>query len=295
VWPGASERYVRTNGVSLHVVESGPRRGPLVVLLHGFPDFSYGWRKQAPALAAAGFRVLVPDQRGYTTSDKPKAVSDYALPKLAADVVGLIDEAGQERAFVVGHDWGAAVAWWLALTRPERVERAAVLNVPHPTVMRRHVLTNPRQALRSWYVFFVQLPWLPERLLARDDHALLAGALRGSRRGAFTRADVERYRAAWAEPGALTAMLNWYRAAVRAPGSLSSGRVRVPLLLLWGARDAFLGRELVEPSAARCDDARVVVYDKASHWVQLDEPEAVNDELVRFFRGRAARRRAAAV
>jgi pimeloyl-ACP methyl ester carboxylesterase len=283
--PRLHGRFVRTNGISLHVVEAGPRGGPLVVLLHGFPEFWYGWRHQVPALAKAGFRVLAPDQRGYGSSDKPPGVAAYGLDLLARDVLGLLDEAGRERAFVAGHDWGGEVAWWLALVHPERVERLAILNAPHPAVMRRHLLTSPRQLLRSWYMLAFQAPGLAERALARDGHAPLARAVRGGRRGTCTARDLARYRAAWAEPGALTAMLSWYRAAFRrAWRPLPALRVRVETLVLWGARDRFLGRELAAPSVGLCDSARLVVYEHATHWVQHDEADAVNAQLVHLVR-----------
>jgi len=283
--PGATERFVVTNGVRLHVVEAGPGDGPLVVLLHGFPEFWYGWRKQIGPLADAGFRQLVPDQRGYNTSDKPEAVSAYRLDALADDVVGLLDEAGRERALVVGHDWGAVVGWWLAMTRPDRVERLAVLNVPHPAVMRRHLLTNPRQLLRSWYIFLFQVPGLPEWWIARNDFRNGCRAMRTSRRGSVTDADLARYREAWAQPGALRGMVSWYRAALRSPGTRGPGpRVRVPTLMLWGARDTALGRgrEMAEPSIALCDDGRLVFLEDATHFVQHDEPDRVNRELLAF-------------
>lgn len=284
--PGASERFVQTNGLRLHVVEAGPPGGPPAVLLHGFPELWYGWRRQIGPLAGAGFRVLVPDQRGYGTSDKPPGVAAYRVDALAADVAGLLDALGLGEAAIVGHDWGAVVAWWLALARPERVSRLAVLNVPHPAVMRRHLLSSPRQMLRSWYVFFFQLPGLPERFLARDGFASLARAVRGGRRGTCTDEDLAVYREAWAQPGALTGMVNWYRAALRTGGRrLPRRRVGVETLLLWGARDRFLGREMAEPSVALCDRGRLEVLESATHWVQHDEADVVNDRLVRFLRG----------
>jgi pimeloyl-ACP methyl ester carboxylesterase len=283
---GGHERFVETDGATLHVVEAGPRAGPPVVLLHGFPEFWYGWRAQLPALAGAGLRLIVPDQRGYNTSSKPRGVAAYGVERLAGDVLSLLDAAGERRACVVGHDWGALVGWWLALAHPERVERLAVLNVPHPGVMRRQLATNPRQALRSWYVLFFQLPWLPEAWLRRGDFALLARAVRGGRRGTCSDEDLARYRQAWAQPGALRAMVNWYRAAPRiAARPLSASRVRVPTLILWGARDRFLGRELAAPSAALCDEGALFVYERASHWLQHDEPASVNARLIAFARG----------
>jgi pimeloyl-ACP methyl ester carboxylesterase len=283
----ATERFVTTNGVRLHVVEAGPASGRPVLLLHGFPEFWYGWRKQIGPLAEAGFRLIVPDQRGYNTSDRPGAVSDYRLEELGRDALGLLDEAGHERALVVGHDWGGVVAWWLALAHPERVERLAILNVPHPRVMRRFLRGSPRQLVRSWYIFFFQIPRLPEWWLARDGFRHGTAALRrAGGREAFTGEDLARYKEAWGQPGALTGMVNWYRAAARSLSQpLPGKRVRVPTLLLWGARDVALGREMAEPSVALCDEGRLVFLEEASHFAQHDEAERVNEELIRFLRG----------
>ena len=281
-------RRVPTNGLHLHVAEAGPGEGPLAVLLHGFPEFWYGWRRQIPFLARAGFRVWAPDQRGYNLSDKPRPVAAYALDNLAADVVGLIDAAGRERAFLVGHDWGAAVAWWAAIRHPRRVERLVAINVPHPGVMYHRLRRDPSQLLRSWYIFFFQVPWLPEALARLDNFAALARTLRTtSRPGTFTDADLDEYRRAWARPNAYRSMLNWYRAIFRIPAPpLAKLRVRVPTLLIWGARDKFLRRASAEPSIELCDDGRLVVVEEATHWVQHEEPDRVNGLIDAFLRGR---------
>jgi pimeloyl-ACP methyl ester carboxylesterase len=273
-----------TNGVNLHVVMAGPQDGPLVILLHGFPEFWYGWRQQIPALAAAGYTVWAPDQRGYNRSDKPAGVASYAIDTLARDVVGLIEASGREQVYLVGHDWGAAVAWWVAGKYPERVKKLAILNVPHPAVMRRAVLEDAEQRKRSWYIFFFQLPWLPEQSLRQENFANLIRSLKGSgRRGTFTDDDLAAYRQAWSQPGALTAMLNWYRAAVRNQGqAVDVGRIAVPALMIWGAQDVALGRTLAQPSIDLCDDGRLVFLEEASHWVQHEEPAAVNRLLLEF-------------
>jgi len=281
------ERFVNADGVSLHVVEAGPEDGPLVILLHGFPEFWYGWRRQIGPLAEAGYRVLVPDQRGYNTSDKPRRVVDYRIERLAGDVLALIDDASRDRATVVGHDWGAAVAWWLGSHHPGRLERLGILNVPHPFVMRRHLLINPRQTLRSWYIFFFQIPWLAEALLKSRGGRLAAGVLRAtSRPGTFGDEDLARYREAWARPEAMRSMVNWYRAAIRgAARPFGPKRVPVETLVVWGARDVALGREMVAPSLELCDRGRLVVFENASHWVQHEEAESVTDLLRRFLSG----------
>ena len=282
-------RLIEANGVRLHLVEAGPLSGTPVVLLHGFPEFHFGWRHQIDALATAGYRVLAPDQRGYHLSDKPRGTAAYSLDVLVADVVALLDGAGHERAFVVGHDWGGAVAWWLAVTRPERAAGLVAINVPHPTVMRRFLRHDRAQRRRSRYIFSFQLPWLPEYRLGRSDFAELERALTAtSRPGTFSPDDLERYRSAWRQPGALTAMLNWYRAALRRPPRrLASVRVTVPTLIVWGERDRFLRKAMVEPSAALCDRVEVEMVAGATHWVQHEEPARVNRLLLDFL-GRVA-------
>ncbi|HRA67214.1 MAG: alpha/beta hydrolase [Caldilinea sp.] len=274
-----------TNGVDLHVVMAGPDAGPLVILLHGFPEFWYGWRKQMPALAAAGYHVWAPDQRGYNRSDKPAGVDAYHIDALAKDVAGLIEASGREQVYLVGHDWGAAVAWWVAGHYPARVKKLAILNVPHPAVMRRAVLEDSAQRKKSWYIFYFQLPWLPEWSLRQQNYTNLARTLKGSsRRGAFTADDLMAYRQAWSQPGAVTAMLNWYRAAVRHQAQAAMlGRIRVPTLMIWGAKDIAVGRSLAQPSIDLCDEGRLVFLEEASHWVQHEEPAQVNRLLLEFF------------
>lgn len=276
--------HVTANGIRLHVVQAGPQDGPLVILLHGFPEFWYGWRAQIPFLAEAGYRVWAPDQRGYNLSDKPKGIASYNLDELAADVVGLIDAAGREKACLVGHDWGAAVTWWTAARYPERLERMVIINVPHGKVMQQHLRRNLAQLRKSWYIFFFQLPWLPEALARRRNWRQVSRVLLGSSRpGTFDPADMERYRHAWSQPGAYTAMVNWYRALVRKPPRPpASARISVPTLMLWGARDAFLGRELAQPSIELCDDGQLEFFEQATHWVQHEEPERVNGQILEF-------------
>ncbi|HTG32552.1 MAG TPA: alpha/beta hydrolase [Thermoanaerobaculia bacterium] len=278
-------RTVATNGVHLHVVEAGPESGPLLILLHGFPEFWYGWRRQIEPLAAAGFHVLVPDQRGYNLSDKPASIAAYNIDNLARDIVGLIDEAGAAKAYVAGHDWGGAVGWWLGVKHPERLEKLALLNIPHPLVMKRAVRKDPAQRKKSSYIFFFQLPWLPEHSFRKNNFARGVKSLQGSSRpGTFTDADLALYREAWSQPGEVRSMIHWYRASLRSqPESPASPRVRVPTLLLWGEKDRFLGREMAQPSIDLCDDGRLVFVAEASHWIQHEEPERVTRELLGFF------------
>ncbi len=284
---GVETEVVHTNGVRLHVRIAGPEDGPLVMLLHGFPEGAYGWRHQIPYLASKGYRVWAPDLRGYGSSDKPERVAAYGLDVLADDVVGLIDAAGRRQAIVVGHDWGGVLAWHLARRVPERVSKMVVLNAPHPSVMRAHLRSNPAQFRRSLYVLAFQLPLLPEWRLGREDgHALARALVATSRPGTFTEDDLAAYRRSWRAPNGYRAMLDWYRAALRRPPARSAdARIAVPTLLIWGAQDHALGREMAAPSIERCEDGRLVFIEDATHWVQHERPERVNASIKAFARG----------
>jgi pimeloyl-ACP methyl ester carboxylesterase len=257
-------------------------------LLHGFPEFWYGWRHQIGPLAEAGYRVIVPDQRGYGSSDKPEAVASYALDTLADDVAGLIEATGEPRAAVVGHDWGGIAAWWTAVRHPDRVDRLVAINAPHPIVFQHFLRTSPRQLLKSWYTFYFQLPWLPETLFRRKNWQSLAESLRStSRPGTFSDAALDHYREAWSQPGAMRSMIHWYRAAFRYPPTLPNpGRIHLPTRLIWGPNDRFIDRRVAEPSIRMCDQGVLEFIEGATHWVHLEEPEQVNRLLLDFLQSR---------
>jgi pimeloyl-ACP methyl ester carboxylesterase len=266
----------------------GAGEGPLVVLLHGFPQFWYEWRHQIPALVNAGFRVVAPDMRGYNLSDKPPGVRAYRVGLLARDVERLVVACGERTAAVIGHDWGAIVAWIAAMRYPERVGRLAILNVPHPARSLDGLL-SPGQLLRSSYALFFQLPRLPEEVIRAGDFALLRSALRTDpvRPGTFTAEDMERYVEALARPGALTATLNYYRALLRNPREPRAllKRIETPVLVIWGERDRFLSRKLAEPPRLWVPNLlRVERLREASHWVAEDRPVEVNTLLLNFLR-----------
>jgi epoxide hydrolase 4 len=278
--------FIETNGIRLHVVVAGNPAGAPVVLLHGFPEFWYGWRHQIPALAEAGYHVIVPDQRGYNLSDKPLGVSAYRTVNLHQDVIGLLDHFGIEKVNLAGHDWGAAVAWGVATSFPERMERLAILNVPHPAVMLNTLRTSFRQVLKSWYIGFFQIPGLADWLLRVNHYAALERLLVSSGKpGMFTPKDLVEYTRAWAQPGALTAMINWYRSIFRDPAALQTNiRIHIPTLILWGRHDVALSAEMAQRSLSLCEDGRLVYYENATHWVLHDEAGEVNRQLVSFFR-----------
>ena len=289
--PGWRHREATVNDVRLHYVEAG--EGPLVVLLHGFPEFWYSWRHQIPALTDAGFRVIALDQRGYNTSAKPIGVAAYRLRHLVDDVIGIIRAAGEDRAVVVGHDWGGAIGWSVAMAHPDAVSRLIVLNGPHP----RRVFEEFRtvsQLKKSWYVFFFQLPWLPEWLLRLNRyHAIVTVLSRDpTRADAFRAEDLEAYRDAIARPGALTAAINYYRALFRQnllQNFRSHRTIECPTLLIWGERDRYLGRRFTEGLTRWVTDLAVVRIADASHWVQADAPERVNALILAFLSTESAR------
>jgi epoxide hydrolase 4 len=275
----------QNGAIELNAVAAGPPDGPVVLLLHGFPEFWYSWHKQIEPLADAGFRVIVPDQRGYNKSSKPRGAASYALSELTSDVLAIADQLGQERIFLAGHDWGAAVAWSVALLHPQRIAKLAILNVPHPSVMRRYLKNNRRQLRRSWYMFFFQLPFIPEATFSAFDFRLgVRSLVLSSRAKTFSTEDLAKYRAAWSQPGALTAMINWYRAAFRYRSKFPDSTIHVSTRILWGMRDAFLLAEMAHDSLRYCDSADLYTFADASHWLQHEEPARVSELLIDFFR-----------
>jgi len=278
------------NGVRLHWVEQGS--GPLVVLLHGFPEFWWGWHRQVPPLAAAGFRVVAPDMRGYNLSGKPKGAANYRASTLVQDVVSLVRHLGEARAHVAGHDWGGVVAWRLALRHPERVDRLVIANAPHPAVFSRE-LKRPRQLFRSWYAMFFQLPLLPELVFRANGYAMLERIFRDgpARPGAFSDEDIRRYKEAMSRPGALTAMLNYYRSFARtlghrgaAGGAPATDTVTRPTLVIWGERDTALNLHNLDGLERYVPDLRIERIPDASHWVLADAPDRVSERMIRFLR-----------
>ena len=203
---------------------------------------------------------------------------------LAADVVGLADAANQEKVCLIGHDWGAAVAWWVAAKYPDRVSHMVAINGPHGTVMQKHLRSSIRQLAKSWYLFFFQLPKLPEALAQIGNWRATCRALqRSSRPGTFSSHDLDEYRKAWSQAKAYTSMVNWYRAIIQKPPlPLPDPRISVPTLLIWGAKDRFLGREMAQPSMDLCEDGRLIFIEEATHWVQHEEAERVNSLLGEF-------------
>jgi pimeloyl-ACP methyl ester carboxylesterase len=283
--------YAAVNGIRLHYAESGSGDN-LVILLHGFPEFWYAWQKQLIALSEK-FHVVAPDMRGYNLSDKPSRVEDYRIDKLVADVIGLLDHFGAKQAAIVGHDWGAGVAWAIAQKYPERVSRLAVLQVPLQAAWRANLTF--KQFMRSWYMFFFQIPRLPEWLIARQNFRAIERTFQKKvgRKNSFTQRDVERYKEAARQPGALTGAVNYYRANLfdrllvrkQTNDKQGDGRIQVPTLFIYGEQDFAIIPATVRGLEKYIDaDYREVRIPDSGHWVQNEAPEEVNAALLEFLK-----------
>jgi len=273
--------YILTNGVKLHYVTQGS--GPLMLFLHGFPEFWYSWRHQIPVFAQQ-YRVVAPDLRGYNDSDKPEALSAYTVSELVQDVHGVITGLGYDRAILVGHDWGGAIAWNMAYAYPALIERLIVLNMPHPAQFIAG-LGNPQQLLRSSYIFLFQLPLLPELLLQWDDYRAIERAFRGMavNPSVFTDADIEAYKNAFAKPGVATAALNYYRNLGQPLlGDRQWPVLDIPTLMIWGEQDTALGKELTYGTEQYVRHLQIRYIPDTSHWVQQEKPDLVNQFMQEF-------------
>ncbi|WP_206756516.1 alpha/beta hydrolase [Pseudanabaena sp. FACHB-2040] len=274
-------RFIETNGIRLHYVTRG--EGPLLLLLHGFPEFWYSWRHQIPEFAQ-DYTVVALDLRGYNDSDKPEGVDAYRMPELVKDIAGVIRGLGYERCVLAGHDWGGAIAWAFAYEYPELLEALIVLNIPHPARFRAG-LQMPQQLLKSSYIGFFQLPVLPELVIQAGDYAALTYAFRGMavRKDTFSDEDIATYKEAASKPGALTAMLNYYRAIPSSPFFQKSwGILEVPTLMIWGEEDTALSKELSMQTEQYVSDFHLRYIPNCSHWVQQEQPEQVNRYMREF-------------
>lgn len=274
-----------TNGIRMHYVTQG--EGPLVVLLHGFPEFWYSWRHQIPAIAEQGYRVVAPDLRGYNDTEKPRR--GYDIPTLLRDIAGLIHGLGEESAIVVGHDWGGVLAWQFAIDYPQMTEKLIILNAPHPGAMQRE-LRHFSQLRKSWYIFAFQLPWLPEYVLTKNNANEVGRMLRGAalQKEAFPREETAKYQAAMSKPGSAHAALAYYRKVFRSMFSFSGSsrphryEVEAPTLLIWGEQDIALGIELTEGLDPWVPHLRIKRIPDSGHWVQQEQPEKVNEYIKEF-------------
>ncbi|NJL78920.1 MAG: alpha/beta hydrolase [Richelia sp. RM2_1_2] len=270
-----------TNGVNLHYVTQGS--GPLMLMLHGFPEFWYSWRHQIPEFAA-NFKVVAPDLRGYNDSEKPASQSAYVMNELVRDVEGIIRGLGYEKCVLVAHDWGGAIAWNFAYDYPEMVERLVIMNCPHLAKFSEGLRT-PQQLLRSWYMFFFQLPLIPELFLQAQDYQFIENAFKGMaiNKSAFSKEDIDAYKDAAAKRGALRAMINYYRNILSsAMFNRNWSILEVPTLMVWGEEDTALGKELTYGTETYVKDFQIKYIPNCSHWVQQEQPQLVNQYMREF-------------
>jgi pimeloyl-ACP methyl ester carboxylesterase len=289
-WQGVEMIRVPANGISFEVATMGAG-DRLALCLHGFPEHAYSWRHQMPLLAKLGYRVWAPNLRGYGGTDSPQEISAYRIPTLVEDVAGLIKASGATETLLIAHDWGGALAWLLAMRQPELISRLVILNLPHPACFARE-LKRPRQLLRSWYMFFFQIPRLPEFLLGRDNARRIGEMFRRSSRNPSRFPDdaIEVYRKNAARPGGLTAMLNWYRAFFQGRRNQSRGgggfpKINTPTLFLWGDADVALDFRTTQGTENYVSDLTFRVLPGISHWIQQEAPEAVNAMLEAWLAG----------
>jgi pimeloyl-ACP methyl ester carboxylesterase len=282
VSPDDPGRMVQAGNLRVHYVERG--HGPLVVMLHGFPECWWGWQHQIGPLADAGLRIVAPDLRGYNRTERPSR--GYDIETLTADVRNLVDVLGERRCSLVGHDWGGVIAWLAAMRYPEMVERLAILNAPHPATYLREI-RHPGKFIRSWYVGLFGIPGLPEWLLSRDRCAGVASIFRSSstRADTFSSRELAAYRDIWCQPGALTAALSYYRQLIRLGrrGLMRRIRpIRAPTLVLWGMRDVALSPSLLDGLERWVPDVELARFPDAGHWVQHEAVDEVNSRLAKF-------------
>jgi pimeloyl-ACP methyl ester carboxylesterase len=282
----AESGFIEVGELQLHAILAGPEDGPLAVLLHGFPECWYSWRAQIPVLAGAGYRVVAPDQRGYNLSDKPKGVHHYQTDRITADIMALLHALGRERAVIIAHDWGGAAAWRFAMDYPQAVEKLVVMNAPHPVAFAKALKGDWPQRLRSWYMFTFQVPWLPETLLTLSPMATARLFFRRTavRSDAFSDADLEVMAAAMAQPGAMEAMIHWYRAAFRYPSAESARVIPAPTLLIWAEDDVALGKSLTYDLDGWIPDFQIHYIPDCGHWVQNEAAQEVNERMMAFLR-----------
>lgn len=290
------ERFIATNGIKLHTMIVGS--GKPLILLHGFPDFWYSWRKQIPVLSK-DFRVIVPDLRGYNKSSKPEGVDNYSTSLLVKDILGLIEALGESKAVILAHDWGGHIAWNLAMMAPEKVSNLVIINCPHPVPLLEAFWSMRFQQLqKSWYVFFFQIPTIPEEILSRNNYEVLQRMILGSiTKQAFEEGDMAKYIEAWSQPGSLTASINYYRANwnIRQIFSVKKEhqegfierfpKIKCPTLVIWGEQDIALDRSLTYGLEEYIEGPyKIVFHPEYGHWVHIEASELVNNAIKSFLR-----------
>lgn len=279
--------FVKANGLTFEVDQCGSG-DKFALLLHGFPESKFSWRFQMPLLAKLGYTVWAPNMRGYGKTSRPANVADYHIDHLVADAAALIDAAGAKNTLLMAHDWGAVIAWQFAIRKARPLDRLVIMNVPHPACMTRELRTWA-QLKKSWYIFFFQIPWLPERMLGArgGDPIRRAFVDMAVDKARFPVAVTDEYRRNALEPGALKAMINYYRAAMRAGTAAMNppGMIETPTLMIWGEEDSALGKATTVGTDQYVRDLTLRYLPGVSHWVQQEAPERVNAMIEAWITG----------
>lgn len=268
------------NDVTLSVLTAGPVDGKMVLLLHGFPECAESWSEQINYLAGLGYFVVAPDQRGYNESSAPDSIQDYKLETLALDMVSLVKFFRKEKVFLVGHDWGAMVAWYLITFYPERFEKALIASAPHWSVFRKYLFTHPQQILKSWYIFFIQIPCLPELIFKFHSYFVLSSMIKKHN---YPVDKLDMLKDSWIKFNKLKSMLNWYRAMRHLKVKLPHRKLQLPTLIVWGNDDPFCMSEMAEMSRRRCEKSEVIIMKGVGHWPQHQNKYEFNSILKSYF------------
>lgn len=283
--PAIKHEFLTFSDVTLHVASIGPENGKAIIFLHGFPENWLAWKKQLIYFGAKGYKAIALDQRGYNLSSKPKFSYNYRLDILALDVLKVMRHFKRKTIIVVGHDFGANVAWWVALRYPSVINKLVILNVPHPVVMRKSVQTNMRQLFSSWYMYFFQIPLIPESIMSFRKSLLLSSMVTSSaNKNAFSKTIISYYRNSWTK-STVRSMINWYRGMkFGSQKKLPSLVVKPDVLLLWGLKDLFIRNENILPSIKLCKNCHSVVYPNNTHWLIHEIPDKINIRIDNFLK-----------
>lgn len=276
------DEVVKVNNIDLHVKKGGKSTDPVIIFLHGFPEFWYGWKNQIAFFIRHNYQVIVPDLRGYNYSSKPSSVKEYVVEKTSTDIISLIKSLKENKVFLVGHDWGGVLAWRIAMDFPELLEKIILLNIPHPGVVFSYMKSHPQQLIKSSYIAFFQVRLLPEFVLKLFNHKVLEKTLiTTSNKGTFSYHEIEKYKDAWKQPAAMKSMLHWYR-ALKYSNIQKDKKVDIPLLLIWGRKDRFLSEGLAPLSIQMCMKGTLKYIDDATHWLHHEKPDEVNKMILDF-------------
>lgn len=275
--------FIHFSDLTFHIAHSGPANGELILFLHGFPENWLAWKKQLLFFGGKGFKAVAVDQRGYNLSSKPKFVYNYRIDLLAVDIYKIVKFFHRKKVILVGHDWGANVAWWTALRFPQLIQKLVIINVPHPLVMKKMMNTNFRQTKSSWYIYFFQIPIIPEFLLSMRKSFLLSVLMTSSaKKNSLKRSLLSYYRHSW-NYSSIHSMINWYRGMkLGSDKKLSSIKVKPDVIILWGLKDSFIRSENIKPTINLCENPRTIIFKYNTHWLIHEAPEKVNTAIFNF-------------